>query len=448
MPALRIKPFHAVHPCGGDAPNVASVPYDVINKKEAVEIANSNEDSFIRVVRSEVDLPDDTNPYDEAVYQQARLNYDRLKEIGALIKDDIAGIYLYRQIMGEHQQVGLVACCHVDDYNAGVIKKHEKTRQVKEDDRTNHVLALDANSGPVFLTYRGTSIIDKLADEEINKRPMFHFVAEDGVTHTGWKVRNETAMLDAFDEIPVAYVADGHHRSASAARAAIERKNATPNHDGTEEYNWFLTVLFPATQLEILAYNRIVVDLCGKTPEDFLAELQSIGSVSPCENPMPEHAGSFCVYLGEGCGGWHNVTINADTIDKEDPIASLDVDLLQQRVLAPMLDVGDPRSDTRIDFVGGIRGTKELEDRVNSGDAAVAFSLYPTTIDQLLDVADADLIMPPKSTWFEPKLRSGLFVHDLSQCAFAKSLRNLANRSQPSIGKALYTDARNRPTDR
>lgn len=414
MPSLRIKQFQAVHPCGGDAPTVASVPYDVINREEAAQIAKKNQDSFIRVVRSEVDLPASTNPYDLSVYKQARTNYDRLKKIGVLIKDKQAGLYLYRQIMDDHKQIGLVACCHVDDYNNRLIKKHEKTRKTKEDDRTNHVIALDANSGPVFLTYRGTDTIDSIVEQEVNKRPMFHFVSEDGVTHTGWKIENENAMLEAFGEIPVAYVADGHHRSASAARAAVELKNENPNHDGSEEYNWFLAVLFPATNLDILPYNRVVTDLCGKTPENFLGELASIGTVARCKNATPEHAGSFCVFLGENTGGWHCVTITPDSIDRDNPIASLDVDLLQQRVLSPMLSVGDPRSDTRIDFVGGIRGTKELENRVNSGSAAVAFSMYPTTIDQLLAVADADLIMPPKSTWFEPKLRSGLFVHDLS----------------------------------
>jgi len=414
MKTLRIRPFHAVHPCGGDAPNIASVPYDVINREEAVEIAKENVDSFIRVVRSEVDFSDATSPYDEVVYQCARKNYDHLKEIGGLIKDEEAGIYLYRQIMGDHKQVGLVACCHVDDYNEGLIKKHEKTRQVKEDDRTKHVLELDANSGPVFLTYRGTSAIDKLVDEEINKRPMFHFVAEDGVTHTGWKVENENALLNVFNEIPVAYVADGHHRSASAARAAVIRKNENENHDGSEEYNWFLTVLFPSSQLAILSYNRVVTDLHEKTPESFLEELATVGAVTSCDDATPHHSGSFCVYLGEPTGGWHRVDLFPESIDTSNPITSLDVDLLQQKVLTPMLGIGDPRSDTRIDFVGGIRGTKELEDRVNSGSAAVAFSLYPTTIEQLLNVADAELIMPPKSTWFEPKLRSGLFVHDLS----------------------------------
>jgi len=412
MSTLRIKPFRAVHPCGGDAPNVASVPYDVVNREEAAAIACENEDSFIRVVRSEIDLPS-VCPYDETVYIQARKNYDRLKEIGALIKDKEAGLYLYRQIMGDHKQVGLVACCHVDDYNTGLIKKHEKTRQAKEDDRTKHVIALDANSGPVFLTYKGTDAIDALVDEEINKRPMFHFVASDGVTHTGWKIENENAFLHAFEEIPVAYVADGHHRSASAARAAVECKNANPNHNSSEEYNWFLTVLFPTTQLDILPYNRIVVDLNGKTTESFLEELKTIGTVTPCKKATPDKQGTFCVYLGEQ-SGWHRIDISPNTIDSNDPIASLDVDLLQQRILVPMLGVGDPRSDTRIDFVGGIRGTKELENRVNNGSAAVAFSMYPTTIEQLLAVADADLIMPPKSTWFEPKLRSGLFSHDLS----------------------------------
>jgi uncharacterized protein (DUF1015 family) len=412
MSTIRIKAFHAVHPCGGDAPKIASVPYDVVNREEAAAIAHGNEDSFMKVVRSEIDLPDAT-PYDDVVYEQARKNYDRLKDIGALIKDKEAGLYLYRQIMGDHKQVGLVACCHVDDYNNGLIKKHEKTRQVKEDDRTKHVIALDANSGPVFLTYRGTNTIDALVDDEINKRPMFHFVADDGVTHTGWKVEKENPMLKAFEEIPVVYIADGHHRSASAARAAIECQNENQNHNGSEEYNWFLTVLFPSTQLDILPYNRVVLDLCEKTPESFLKELKTIGTVSPCKNATPEKSGTFCVYLGEK-NGWHQVEISPHTIDTNDPIASLDIDLLQQRVLTPMLHVGDPRSDTRIDFVGGIRGTKELEDRVNSGSAAVAFSMYPTTIEQLLAVAEADLIMPPKSTWFEPKLRSGLFSHDLS----------------------------------
>ncbi len=412
MTHIQIRPFRAVSPTPSDASRVASVPYDVVNRDEAKMHASKNEESFMRVVRSEVDFEDDHSPYDDAVYAKARANYETLLESGAMQKDGEAGLYLYRQCMGEHQQVGLVACCHVDDYNNNLIKKHEHTRKVKEDDRTRHVLELNANAGPVFLTYRGQERIDDLITEEMIKRPMFHFVAEDGVTHTGWRVVNESALLDACQSIDVAYVADGHHRSASAARAANERKEANSNHSGDEEYNWFLAVLFPSTQLDILPYNRVVKDLNGLTPDALLEAMQSVGSVEKTSMPSPEHEGQCCVYLGKE-HGWHLLTFDPSSIDKSDPVASLDVELLQTRVLTPMLGVGDPRSDTRIDFVGGIRGTDELEGRVDSGACAVAFSMYHTTIDQLLDVADAGLIMPPKSTWFEPKLRSGLFVHDL-----------------------------------
>ena len=412
MTHIHIRPFHAVIPTPSDASRVASVPYDVVNREEAVAHASKHEDSFMRIVRSEVDFPDDHSPCDDAIYAKARANYDALLANGALQKDEEPGLYLYRQCMGDHQQVGLVACCHVDDYNNNLIKKHEHTRKVKEDDRTRHVLELNANSGPVFLTYRGHEHIDAIINEEMIKRPMFHFVADDGVTHTGWKVVNEEALIEACKSIDVAYVADGHHRSASAARAASERKDANPNHDGSEEYNWFLAVLFPSTQLDILPYNRIVKDLNGLTPASLLEHLAGVGVVTPTDSPSPEQEGTCCVYLGKD-QGWHQLTFDPARIDKDDPVASLDVELLQTNVLTPLLGIGDPRSDTRIDFVGGIRGTEELENLIDSGDAAVAFSMYHTTIDQLLDVADAGLIMPPKSTWFEPKLRSGLFVHDL-----------------------------------
>ena len=411
MRPLQIRPFRAVHPTASDAPKVASVPYDVVNREEASAIADINEDSFIRVVRSEVDLPAVCSPYDERVYQVAKKNYSRLRVSGALLKDETPSIYLYRQCMGDIHQVGLVACCHIDDYNNDKIRKHEKTRKVKEDDRTNHVLGINANSGPVFLTYRGHQSIDKIIDEEMNKRPMFHFVAEDGITHTGWRVECENELLDACTAIDIAYVADGHHRSASAARAAAELAKVNPNHNGNEEYNWFLAVLFPSSQLHILPYNRVAMDLNNHSAEDLLTKLGEIGTLSKQDVTTPASSGSCCIYLGKEYG-WF--TFNFLDINLDDPIASLDVDLLQQRVLAPLLGIGDPRSDTRIDFVGGIRGTEELERRVDSGNAAIAFSMYHTTIEQLLDVADANLIMPPKSTWFEPKLRSGLFVHDLS----------------------------------
>jgi len=410
MKPLHIRPFRAVHPPTSDAPKVASVPYDVVNRKEATQIAQEHGDSFMKVVRSEACLPIEVSPFDDCDYEQAKENYGALLESGALTKDKQPSLYLYRQCMGEHHQVGIVACCHIDDYNNNKIRKHEKTRKAKEDDRTNHVLAIQANSGPVFLTYRGHDAIDAIIAEEMNKRPMFHFVAEDGVTHTGWRVECEDELLRACSSIDLAYVADGHHRSASAARAAVALAERNPEHDGTEEYNWFLAVLFPASQLDILPYNRVVLDLHNKTPEEILSALKEIGTLHKTNQATPKQSGSCCVYLGKSYG-WHRLDFNG--IETSDPIASLDVDLLQQRVLTPLLCIGDPRSDTRIDFVGGIRGVEELETRVDKGDAAIAFSMFATTIEQLLDVADANLIMPPKSTWFEPKLRSGLFVHDL-----------------------------------
>lgn len=411
MKQLRIRPFQAIHPPTSDAVKVATLPYDVVNRAEAKVIAEGNIDSFMRVIRSEIELPEDCSPYDNRVYKEAKKNFDALLASGALMKDKKPSLYLYRQCFGEHHQVGLVACCHVDDYKNNLIRKHEKTRKVKEDDRTNHVLGINANSGPVFLAYRGRTDIDKIIEEEMNKRPMFHFVAEDGVTHTGWRVECEDELLDACQGIDVAYIADGHHRSESAARAAFELALSNPDHNGREEYNWFLAVLFPASQLSILSYNRVVIDLHGQTPEEIITQCQAVGTCTKTNLPTPPHSGACCFYLGKAYG-WHKLEFT--NIDEDNPIASLDVDLLQQRVLSPILGIGDPRSDTRIDFVGGIRGTEELERRVDGGDASIAFSMYPTTIEQLLNVADANLIMPPKSTWFEPKLRSGLFVHELS----------------------------------
>jgi len=410
MKPIRIRPFNAVHPPASDAPKVASVPYDVVNREEAKKIAENHKDSFMRVVRAEVDLPDDCSLYDAVVYEKARDNYKALLETGALLKDKEPSLYLYRQCIGDQRQVGIVACCHVDDYNNNRIRKHEKTRKIKEDDRTNHVLGIHANSGPVFLTYRGNSNIDSIVDEEMNKRPMFHFVADDGVTHTGWRVEAESELLNACSAIDVAYIADGHHRSASASRAAEILANNNAEHDGSEEYNWFLAVLFPADQLHIFPYNRVAIDLQTNTPDEILGQLHQTGTVTKTDQPFPDHSGTCCFYLGKNIG-WHKLEFI--DIDTNNPIASLDVDLLQQRVLSPILGIGDPRSDARIDFVGGIRGTAELERRVDCGDAAIAFSMFATTIDQLLEVADAELIMPPKSTWFEPKLRSGLFVHEL-----------------------------------
>jgi uncharacterized protein (DUF1015 family) len=312
--------------------------------------------------------------------------------------------------MDGRSQTGVVGCVHVDDYERDVIRKHEKTRKDKEDDRTRHVLTLNANAEPVFLTYRPAADIDRLAASDAAGAPLYDFTAPDGVRHTVWRVADPEAYVAAFGRVPVAYVADGHHRSASAWRAGRERRAADPRPSEDAEYNWFLAVLFPANQLRILPYNRVVKDLRGLSPTEFRARLAALGCLAPTTDPVPAAPGSFCFFLD---GGWERLTLDPATIDRTDPIGSLDVSLLQDRVLTPMLGITDPRTDHRIDFVGGIRGTAELERRVRSGEMALGVSLYPTTLEQLMAVSDAGQIMPPKSTWFEPKLRSGLFVHTL-----------------------------------
>jgi uncharacterized protein (DUF1015 family) len=306
----------------------------------------------------------------------------------------------------------VVGCVHVDDYERDLIRKHEKTRQDKEDDRTRHVLTLNANAEPVFLTYRGRPEIDELVAGIVSaSAPLYDFTAPDGVRHTAWAVPDPGALARAFGLVPHAYVADGHHRSASAWRAGKELRAKNPSHRGDEEYNWFLAVLFPADQLRILPYNRLARDLKGQAPSEVLDRLGRLGKLTAAKDATPDRTGVFCVYLD---GRWHRLELDPSGIDRSDPIASLDVSLLQDRVLSPILGIGDPRTDKRIDFVGGIRGTAELERRVSSGEMAIAFSLYPTTPDQLMAVSDAGHVMPPKSTWFEPKLRSGLFVHELA----------------------------------
>lgn len=405
---MRLHPFDALRPKPELAAQVAAVPYDVVNREEAAELARGNPHSFLHVGRSDIDLPEDVDPHDPRVYSGARDALDRLVAQGVLLRDGAPALYLYRQIMGGRAQAGLVGCVHVDDYERDVIRKHEKTRQDKEDDRTRHVLTLEAHAEPVFLTYRRHPQIDTLASSVLSAPPLYDFTAPDGVRHTVWRIAETGAWLEAFSRVPHAYVADGHHRSASAWRAGKERRNANPRHQGDEEYNWFLAVLFPSDQLTILPYNRLVRDLAGKSPAEVLQALRRVGAVSPAKDPRPSRPGTFCTYLA---GSWYEVSLDRGSIDRGDPIGSLDVSLLQDRVLGPILGIGDPRTDRRLDFVGGIRGTAELERRVSSGEMAIAFSLYPTTVDQLMAVSDAGAIMPPKSTWFEPKLRSGLFVH-------------------------------------
>jgi uncharacterized protein (DUF1015 family) len=407
---VRLQPFRAVRPKPELASAVAAVPYDVVNRSEAAELARGNPHSFLHVGRSDIDLPDDTDPHDPRIYAKAREALDRFLSQGVLLRDEEPALYLYRQIMDGRVQTGVVGCVHVDDYERDVIRKHEKTRPDKEDDRTRHVVTLNAHAEPVFLTYRGNGSVDKLAERVLTTRPLYDFTAPDGVRHTVWRVEDPASWVEAFGRVPCAYVADGHHRCASAWRAGKERRSANPRHRGDEEYNWFLAALFPASQLAILPYNRVVRDLAGKSPADVLRELSRVGRVTSTDRATPRRPGSFCVYLA---GSWHLLELEEQTIDRRDPIGSLDVSLLQDRVLGPVLGIGDPRTDKRIDFVGGIRGTEELERRVDSGEMAIAFSLYPTTLDQLMAVSDAGAVMPPKSTWFEPKLRSGLFVHEL-----------------------------------
>ena len=407
---MRLNPLRALRPPPELAERVASVPYDVVSRDEAARLAEGNPHSFLHVGRSDIDLPADTDPYDPGVYAAARAALDRFVAEGTLIREEAPALYLYRQVMDGREQTGIVGCVHIDDYERDIIRKHEKTRPDKEDDRTRHVLTLEANAEPVFLTYRGTPDLNRLVTRAVEAPPLYDFTAADGVRHVLWRIDDTRPYCEAMGTVPHAYVADGHHRSASAWRAGKERREANPAHHGNEEYNWFLAVLFPAEELRILPYNRVVRDLGGRTPAQVLDGLRSVGRLEEGGNPVPDRPGTVGIYLA---GRWYRLTFDPATIDRSDVIGSLDVSLVQDRVLGPLLGIGDPRTDKRIDFVGGIRGTDELARRVDSGRAAIAFSLFPTSLDQLIAVSDAGQVMPPKSTWFEPKLRSGLVVHTL-----------------------------------
>lgn len=389
---------------------MAAPPYDVVNRAEAAALALGNPLSFLHVGRSEIDLPPEVHPYDDKVYQRAARNLKAFMAQGVLVQDEAPSLYIYEQTMNGRVQAGVVGCVHVDDYEADVIKKHEKTRPDKEDDRTRHVLDLNANAEPVFLTYRRHPYISRAIATAREAPPLDDFTTPDGVRHRTWQLTDTDALLDAFRRVPAAYVADGHHRCASAWRAGKARRAQNPAHTGEEEYNWFLAVLFPSSELEILPYNRVVKDLGGKSAEELLTALGSVGQLEPAEAPAPPSSGSFGVYLG---GRWYRLTLDPAFVAGLKLPDSLDAQLLHDLVLGPVLGVGDPRTDQRLDFVGGIRGTAELQERVDRGEAAIAFALFPTSLDQLLDVSDTGKIMPPKTTWFEPKLRSGLFVHTL-----------------------------------
>ena len=420
---LRIKPFPAWRPAPGNEHSVAAVPYDVVNRDEARALAKDNPDSFLHVSRADLDLPDSVDPYNDHVYDAARAAFDRLRNSNTLIQEDHPAVYLYRQsttLLGrEVSQVGLVCCCHIDDYNRDVIKKHEKTRQVKEDDRTRHVLAINANAGPVFLMHKDDPAIAAATASDLSTDPLYNFTAPDNVRHTIWRCADHTPYAAAFADHPAVYVADGHHRSASAARAGAQLAAKNPNHTGNEQYNWFQCVLFPRSALTILPYNRIIKDLNNLSPDDLLARIAAVAHVTPTPDPEPRQPFGFGLYLPgatdtPSANNWYAIELPEASIDTADPIASLDYQLLTDRILAPILGIGDVRTDNRIDFVGGIRGTQELVNLVDTGRAACAFAMRACTPDQIVAVADANQIMPPKSTWFEPKLRSGLLVHELS----------------------------------
>jgi uncharacterized protein (DUF1015 family) len=408
---MLLKPFAALRPIPKLAAEVAAVPYDVVDTAEARALAAGKPLSFLHVTRPEIDLPEGTPSDAPAVYAGGLAAFRKLQADGVLVREDRERIYVYRQTMAQHAQTGVVACCSVADYAANTIRKHERTRQDKEDDRTRHLLALNANAGPVFLTYRGTAAIDVAVSAVTATPPLYDFTAPDGIRHTVWTVAGDPdRWVAAFGAVPVAYVADGHHRAAAAVRAASERQRANPGHTGREEYNWFLAVLFPAGQLRILPYNRCVRDLNGLSPERLLAAVGERFALGPHSGAAtPRGPRQVCMYVA---GRWY--TLSWPDV-AADPVGRLDVSVLQQRLLAPVLGIEDPRTSTRIRFVGGIRGTDELKARVDRGEDAVAFSMYPVTVDQVMEIADAGQIMPPKSTWFEPKLRSGLLIHTLDE---------------------------------
>ncbi|MEO7795348.1 MAG: DUF1015 family protein [Thermoanaerobaculia bacterium] len=408
----KLTPFRALRPTPESAPRVSSVPYDVVSTDEARVLAAGNPFSFLHVTRSEIDLPATADAHSEAVYELARQNLERLRAAAPLEAEDEPALYLYRLRMGDHVQAGIAGTWSVDEYENDRIKRHEKTRRDKEDDRTHHMCELRAQTGKVFLTYRASATVDEIARKLAESMPLFDFVAEDGVAHTLWRASNpeRDALVEAFAAIPELYIADGHHRAASAWRTRSElaagRSLHAPSANAGSASN-FLAVAFPDDQVQVLPYHRLVKDLHGKTAASLIAELQA--DFEFVEGPpQPVRKGHVGLYLA---GRWHTFVLPSST--GASPLENLDCNILQEKVLTPLLGIGDPRTDQRIDFVGGIRGTRELEHRVDSGAAAVAFAMYPVSVADLFAVSDAGEIMPPKSTWFEPKLRDGLLIHEI-----------------------------------
>ena len=408
-----VKPFQCVRPNKEEASLVAALPYDVYNRKEACQVTAENPKSFLNIDRPETQFPRDVDIYDDRVYEKAAgMLKDWIKD-GTFALDGVKAYYIYELIMEGRSQTGIVACSSIDDYLNGVIKKHENTREDKELDRIRHVDTTDAQTGPIFLAYRSVLEINRLVEDKKKTEPLYDFTADDGISHKVWRIADpETVKVieESFLRIPATYIADGHHRAASAVKVGLKRRKETLQYTGEEEFNFFLSVLFPDDQLMILPYNRVVKDLNGLSREAFLTELSDGFTVTSVgeEAYGPSEKGTFGMYLNKT---WYCLKAK-DALMSEDPVKGLDVSILQDNLLGPILGIGDPRIDKRIDFIGGIRGLKELEKRCEE-DMTVAFSIYPTSIKELFSVADAGLLMPPKSTWFEPKLRSGLFIHML-----------------------------------
>lgn len=411
-----IKPFQCVRPAADKADKIAALPYDVYNRQEAVEVVKKNPQSFLAIDRAETQFPDEVDTYAPEVYDKAAVMLQDWIKNGAFIRDEEECYYIYTLEMNGRAQNGIVACASIDEYANGVIKKHENTRADKEQDRINHVDTCSAQTGPIFLAYRNNNSMKQTMDAvwaEQKGKAIYDFVAEDGIRHTVYRISNPehvAAIRKNFEEMNAIYIADGHHRAASAVKVGLKRREAHPDYDGTEEFNYFLSVLFPDEELMIMDYNRVVKDLNGLSVQDFLGKMESIFDVEKLEKTdvKPTQKGEFSMFLD---GSWYRCRMHREDIP-DDPVEGLDVSVLQNLLLAPVLGIGDPKTDKRIDFVGGIRGMEELERRCST-DCAVAFAMYPTSISELFAVADAGLLMPPKSTWFEPKLRSGLFIHEI-----------------------------------
>lgn len=412
-----LKPFQAIRPKKGLEEQMAALPYDVYNRAEAKVVVDKNPLSFLAIDRAETQFGDDVDTYADCVYDKAKeMLWDRVEK-GEYIQEDAKCYYIYELVMDGRSQVGIVACASIDDYQNNIIKKHENTRADKEVDRIRHVSTCEAQTGPIFLAYRSNSVINDIVAKKRAEAPLYDFVADDGIAHKVWVINEAdslAAIEGAFAGMNEIYIADGHHRCASAVKVGLKLREENPSYDGTEEFNYFLSVLFPDDQLMIMDYNRVVKDLNGNSEEEFLSKLEEIFDVANIGNQAqyPGKKGEISMYL---FGEWYRLTVKKE-YTSEDPIDGLDVSILQNTVLGPILGIDDPKTDKRIDFVGGIRGLKELERRV-AEDCKVAFAMYPTSINELFDVADAGLLMPPKSTWFEPKLRSGIFIHSIRKDA-------------------------------